>query len=56
MSAASLCNFLYQSAIYNKGELTYEPLYNIVQNGLGTNISPVVNDFVASNYGIGRSN
>ena len=56
MTAASLSNFLYQSAIYNNGELTYAPLYEIVQAGLGSNISPLVNDYVASNYGVGGSN
>lgn len=54
ITASCLSNFLYQSAIHNPDEILYESLYNIIQNSFGTNITAIVNNFVAKKYGIGK--
>ncbi len=55
ITASSLSNFLYQYTINNPEGLSYEPLYRIVQDSLGTNISSKVNEYVAKNFGIGKA-
>lgn len=55
ITANSLSNFLYQSAIHAKDQLLYEPLYNIIQASLGSDISPKVNEYVSTHFGIGKS-
>lgn len=54
ITASSLSNFLYQSAAHSTEGFSYESLYRIVQNYMGTNITSNVNDFVAKTYGIGK--
>lgn len=54
ITASSLSNFLYQSAAHSPEGFSYESLYRIVQNYMGTNITSNVNDFVAKTYGIGK--
>lgn len=56
ITASSLSNYLYQSYIHSKEMPSYTPLYNIIMDSLGTDISSKVNDFIAKNYGIGKSN
>lgn len=34
--------------------ISYEPLYSIIQDSLGTNITSKVNDYVAKSFGIGK--
>jgi len=55
ITAASLSNFLYQYSIHAKNSISYQPLYEIVQSSLGTNITSKVNDYVSSHFGIGRN-
>lgn len=55
ITASSLSNFLYQYTIHNPEGISYEPLYKIVQESLGTNITGKVNEYVAKNFGIGRA-
>lgn len=55
ITASSLSNFLYQYTIHNPEGISYEPLYNIVQESLGTNITSKVNDYVAKSFGIGKA-
>ena len=55
ITASSLSNFLYQATIHNPGGISYEPLYDIIQDSLGTNITAKVNDYVAKCYGIGKN-
>lgn len=55
ITASSLSNFLYQYTINNPDSISYKPLYGIVQDSLGTNISSKVNEYVAKNFGIGRA-
>lgn len=54
ITASSLSNFLYQSVAHSPEGFSYESLYRIVQNYMGTNITSNVNDFVAKTYGIGK--
>lgn len=54
ITASSLSNFLYQSAVHNLQGISYESLYRIVSQSLGTNITSKVNDYVSRRYGIGR--
>ena len=54
ITASSLSNFLYQSTIHNPNGISYEPLYNIIQDSFGSNITAKVNDYVAKRYGIGK--
>lgn len=55
ITASSLANFLYQSAINDKENISYKSLYDIVKSSFGTNITDKVNSFVAKVYGIGKS-
>lgn len=55
ITASSLSNFLYQYIVHNPQGISYEPLYLIVQDSLGENITSKVNDYVARNFGIGRA-
>lgn len=55
ISVSSLSNFLYQSTIHNPDGISYKPLWEIVQDSMGTNITAKVNNYVAKNYGIGKS-
>ena len=55
ITASSLSNFLYQYTIHNPEGISYEPLYRIVQGALGTNITSIVNDYVAKSFGIGKA-
>ena len=55
ITASTLSNFLYQATIHTPNGIFYEPLYNIVQESLGTNITSKVNEYVAKNYGIGKA-
>ena len=55
ITASTLSNFLYQSTIHNPEGISYAPLYNIVRNSLGTNITSKVNYYVARTYGIGKA-
>lgn len=55
ITASSLSNFLYQSTIHNPHNMSYEPLYKIITQSFGTNITSKVNDYVAKCYGIGRT-
>ena len=54
VTASSLSNFLYQSAVHRPGGFSYAPLYDIVRNNMGRNITTYVNDYVAGTFGIGR--
>ena len=54
ITASSLSNFLYQYTIHNPEGICYEPLYRIVQDSLGSNISSKVNEYVAKEFGIGK--
>ena len=54
ITASSLSNFLYQSAIHNKEKMSYEPLYHIIQQSLGEDITFKVNEYVAKTFGIGK--
>ena len=54
ITASSLSNFLYQSAVHDAENLSYAPLYRIVRNNMGTNITSSVNEYVARTFGIGR--
>lgn len=54
ITASSLSNFLYQSVIHTKDELSYQPLYEIVQSSMGTNITGKVNEYVSYHFGIGK--
>lgn len=53
ITASSLSNFLYQTAIHNPKGFSYKPLYNIIRQSLGTNITGKVNDYVMEYYGVG---
>lgn len=55
ITASSLSNFMYQSAVHNPEGFSYESLYKIIQDSLGTNITSKVNDYVAKSYGIGNT-
>ena len=55
ITASCLSNFLYQATIHNPEGISYEPLYDIIQSSLGTNITAKVNNYVAKCYGIGKS-
>lgn len=55
ITASSLSNFLYQYTIHSKNGISYEPLYKIVANSLGTNITQKVNEYVGRHFGIGKS-
>lgn len=55
ITASTLSNYLYQATIHSPNGISYEPLYRIVQDSLGTNITSKVNDYVARNFGIGKS-
>lgn len=55
ITASSLSNFLYQYTIHNPQSISYEPLYKIVQESLGSNITSKVNDYVAKSFGIGKT-
>lgn len=55
ITASTLSNFLYQSTVRNPDGITYEPLYRIIQDSMGSNITAKVNEFVAQKYGIGKS-
>lgn len=55
ITASSLSNFLYQYAIHNP-DISYEPLYQIIQDSLGTNITGKINNYVAKTFGIGKYN
>lgn len=55
ITASSLSNFLYQYTVHNPDGISYEPLYRIVQESLGTNITTKVNNYVAKSFGIGKS-
>ena len=55
ITASSLSNFLYQCTIHAKDNISYKPLYDIVQNFMGTNITYKVNEFVSTHYGIGKA-
>lgn len=55
ITASSLSNFLYQYSVHSKDSLSYKPLYDIVQDSLGTNITSKVNEYVSKHFGIGRS-
>ena len=55
ITASSLSNYLYQYSIHSRnGELSYKPLYDIIQLSLGKNITSLVNDYVYSHFGIGK--
>jgi len=54
LTAPSLSNFLYQSAIKNRGNVSYKPIYDIIQSHKGEDISRFVTDYVATTYGIGQ--
>lgn len=55
ITASSLSNFLYQTAIHSKEEMSYEPLYQIIQQSMGQNITAKVNEYVARTFGIGKA-
>ena len=55
ITASTLSNFLYQATIHTPKGISYEPLYKIVQESLGTNITSKVNEYVAKTFGIGKS-
>ena len=55
ITASSLSNYLYQYTIHNPEGILYEPLYKIVQESLGSNITFKVNDYVAKSFGIGQA-
>ena len=55
ITASSLSNFLYQYSIHTKDSLSYQPLYEIIQESLGTNITSKVNEYVSKHFGIGRN-
>lgn len=52
ITASSLSNFLYQSAIHCGDEMSYRPLYDIVMSLLGEDITSKVNDFVSETFGL----
>lgn len=54
ITASSLSNFLYQYSIHCKDNMSYKPLYDMVQAALGTDITSTVNEYVSSHFGIGR--
>lgn len=54
LTANSLSNFLYQSVIHLGSELSYKPIYDIIQESLGRDISMAINQYVEETYGIGR--
>ena len=51
LTVNSLCNFLYQSSIKSK-DISYQPLYDIICKNKGTDISGLLNYYVAATYGI----
>ena len=55
ITASTLSNFLYQYIIHSPQSISYNPLYKIVQESLGTNISSKVNEYVAKHFGIGKT-
>ena len=55
ITASSLSNFLYQYSIHCKDNMSYKPLYDMVQAALGTDITSTVNEYVSSHFGIGKS-
>lgn len=52
ITASSLSNFLYQSAIHNGNEMSYKPLYDIVTSSFSEDISSKVNKYVSETYGL----
>lgn len=55
ITASSLSNFLYQSSVHSHNELSYRPLYEIIKNSLGSNITSKVNEYVSQHFGIGKN-
>lgn len=53
LTVTSLCNYLYQSSIKSE-EMTYKPLFEIIQSHRGTDISRLLDEYVACNFGISR--
>ena len=54
ITASSLSNFLYQSAVHSPDGISYDSLYGIVRKNMGKNITTHVNDYVAKVFGIGK--
>ena len=54
ITASSLSNFLYQSAVHSPDGISYDSLYGIVRKNMGKNITTHVNDYVAKAFGIGK--
>lgn len=50
--SGSFSNFLYQSISRKGREITYKPIDEIVINNLGTDITPVINQYVYENFGV----
>lgn len=52
LRSSSFSNFLYQSISKNGREISYEPIHNIINNNLGVDITPHINQYVYENFGI----
>jgi hypothetical protein len=50
--SGSFSNFLYQSISKKGREISYKPIDEIVLNNLGTDITPVINQYVYENFGV----
>lgn len=53
IKAATLANYLYQYILKNGREISYSVLDNVVENGMGGDITDLVNAYVYSNFGHG---
>lgn len=51
IKAATLANYLYQYILKNGREISYSVLDNVVEQGMGGDITNLVNEFVYNNFG-----
>lgn len=53
LTVTSLCNYLYQSSL-ERDDISYKPIFDIIQKNKGCDISRKLDDYVAVNFGIGQ--
>ncbi len=53
IKAATLANYLYQYILKNGREISYSVLYDVVESGMGGDITDSVNAYVYDNFGHG---
>lgn len=53
LTANTFSSYLYQSFI-KKTQISYTPIFDIIQENKGKDISPLVNEYISFNFGIGK--